>query len=161
MKEIKLDKGLFAQVDDKDFDYLNQFKWHASNEYSSYYAVRTATTEGKRTTIRMARVIMGLTDPRLTAEHEDRNGLNNQSYNLRVATNQQNSINQVGVNKTSQFKGVFYDKARGKYMAQIKINYRSTFIGRYQSEMEAAKAYDKKAKEVFGEFAYLNFLEVL
>ena len=160
-KLIRLDKGLFAQVDEEDFEYLNQFRWHAAYGYSCYYAVRTVRAKGKRATVGMARVILGLTDPKLAAEHEDRNGLNNRRYNLRIATNQENSINQVGCNKTSQYKGVHYDKERGKYIAQIKINYKTTHLGRYSNEMDAAKAYDKKAKEVFGEFAYLNFLEVI
>jgi hypothetical protein len=157
MKEINLTRGFKTQVDDLDYPELNQWKWRVEISEWGIYAVRTDYSNGEKKNIRMNRVILGLTDPKIQGEHKDRNGLNNQRSNLRPATNQQNSINQVGCNKSSQYKGVFFDKSRGKFAAQIKINYKSTFIGRFISEIEAALAYDKKAKEVFGEFAYLNF----
>jgi len=156
-KLIRLTLGLFAIVDLSDFERLNKYKWHAVYRYNTYYAERTIKIDGKRKTEKMSRIILGLTDPKIQGDHIDRNGLNNQRSNLRPATNQQNSINQVGCNKSSKFKGVFFDKERNKFMSQIKINYKSTFIGRFDSEIDAVKSYDKKAKKIFGEFAYLNF----
>jgi len=156
MKEINLTRGYKTQVDDSDYDWLNQWKWRVEVSKWSIYAVRTDYSNGKKN-VRMARLILNIIDPKMQAEHIDRNGLNNQRSNLRIATNQQNSINQVGCNKTSKYKGVHYNKKRHYFCAQIKVNYRSTHIGNFKSEIEAAMAYDKKAKELFGEFAYLNF----
>lgn len=157
MKEIKLSKGLKTRVDDCDFENLNQFKWRASKEFNTYYAVRVIKIGNRRHTIRMHIEIMGVFDCKLMIDHEDRDGLNNQRYNLRPATNQQNSRNQAGVNKSSKYKGVFFSKSKCKYSAQIKIDYKSKHIGYFINEEEAARAYDAKARELFGEFAYLNF----
>src|ERR1035437_2667576 len=156
MKEINLTQGFKTQVDDLDYHWLNQWKWRVALTQWGNYAVRTDYSNGKKN-ISMHRVILGLTNPKVQGEHRDRNGLNNQRSNLRPANNQQNSINQVGCNKTSKYKGVFFDKERNKFAAQIKVNYKSTFIGLFISEIDAAIAYDKRAKELFGEFAYLNF----
>ena len=156
MKEINLTQGFKTQVDDSDYEWLNQWKWRIEISKWGKYAVRTDYSNGKKN-IKMSRVILGLTDPKIQSEHKDRNGLNNQRRNLRTATNQQNSINQIGCNKSSQYKGVYFDKERKKFASQIKVNYKSTFIGRFNSEVEAAKAYDMRARELFGEFAYLNF----
>jgi predicted RNA-binding protein with PUA domain len=57
---------------------------------------------------------------------------------------------------TSAFKGVCYDKERGRYRAQIKANGRRRLIGRFATEREAAKAYNEEAAKHFGEFAVLN-----
>ncbi len=155
MKEINLTQGFKTQIDDSDFIWLNQWKWRVEITKWGIYAVRTDYRNGKKN-IRMSRVILGLTDPKIQSEHKDRNGLNNQRSNLRLATNQQNSINQVGCNKSSKYKGVYYNKEKRMFSAQIKINYKSTHIGYFKNEIEAAKAYDKRAKEIFGEYAYLN-----
>ena len=91
-------------------------------------------------------------------DHWDRNGLNNQKVNLRPCTGQQNSFNRgKRTGCTSKFKGVHFNKERKKYMLQISVNRRQTYLGLFNSEIEAAKAYDVKALELFGEFAYLNF----
>lgn len=156
LKEIELTRGYKAQVDDADYEWLNQWKWRSEIGYNTVYAVRTDYSNGKKN-LRMNRLILAITDLNIQVDHRDRNGLNNQRDNLRIATNQQNSINQVGCNKTSRYKGVFRDNTKKRFCAQIKVNYKSTHIGTFNSEIEAAMAYDRKAKELFGEFAYLNF----
>jgi hypothetical protein len=156
MKLIRLTQGQFAQVDDADYDWLNQWKWRAKKSTNTYYAVRTDYSNGKKT-VGMGRVMLGLTDSEVDAEHRDRNGLNNQRLNLRPATCQQNGINKSGYSKSSQYKGVYYNKERRMFSAQIKYNYKSRHIGHFKSEIDAARAYDRKALELFGEFAYLNF----
>lgn len=74
--------------------------------------------------------------------------------NVRIVTNLQNQFNRGPRDGTSKYKGV--SKSKGKWIAQIGMNCRTIPIGRYSSEEEAAKAYNKKAKELFGEYAYLN-----
>ena len=61
----------------------------------------------------------------------------------------------------SKYKGVYWHKKDKRWQAQIGENKKRTYIGSYTNEMDAARAYDKKAKELHGEFARLNFPEVL
>lgn len=156
-KLIRLTYGQFAIVDLIDFERVNKFIWYAEKGYNTFYGSRVIRVNGKRGTQKLHRFILGITDKTIQIDHKDRNGLNNQRSNLRIATNQQNSINQIGCDKTSKYKGVYLNKSKRKYSAQIKVDYRSMHIGHFDSEIEAAMAYDRKAKELFGEFAYLNF----
>src|SRR2546425_1516194 len=98
------------------------------------------------------------TDPAVQVDHEDRDGLNNRRYNLRVAThddNQRNRSCQKRNNRTSQYKGVCLEK--GKWRVRIRVNGKNIEIGRFDSELQAALAYDKAAREHYGEFACCNF----
>lgn len=159
MKEIKLNQwkknrpGLVALVDDEDFESLNQYKWHAhKNKKSGYYAVR-ATPNGA---IKMHRQILGLTDPKIFGEHGDRNGLNNQRNNLRIATNAQNCANtKANKNGTkSGYKGV--NNYKGKWIAKIGVHGSRLYLGSFDSKIKAAEAYNTAALLFFGKFARLN-----
>lgn len=162
MKQIPLSQGLFALVDDEDFEYLNQFKWSARKSKNTYYALRNSCGRNnkKRFIIFMHRIVLGLNDLQIKGDHVDGNGLNNQRYNLRPSTNAENARNaKPNKNKSSKYKGVslkkdHYDK---KWSARITFDRKQINIGYFKDEIEAAKAYDKKAKKLFGEFAYLNF----
>lgn len=154
MKTIPLTQGLFALVDDEDFEYLNQWKWYAARQWNTYYAFRQDYSSGKPKTIRMHREVMG-EDPR-NIDHRDGDGLNNQKCNLRYCTHSQNHQNRKHHRNTSSiYKGVSltYNKWRAQIMNQGKVAY----IGLFYTEEEAALAYDTKAKELFGEFARPNF----
>lgn len=162
MKEIKLTQGKFTQVDDEDYDYLKQFKWIATNPGGNiYYAVRKQKMEnGKRgRNIRMHREILGITDPRINGDHKDHNGLNNQRYNLRVATPAQNRANSRPVkNSSSKYLGVYWNKAARKWRAKIKKDYKGIYLGSFTNEIDAAKAYNDAAIKFHGEFANLNII---
>ncbi len=94
----------------------------------------------------------------LVVDHIDGNGLNNRKSNLRVCTQGQNSLNsRPRRNCSSRYKGVSFYKRDKIWQAQIFYNFRTINIGRFDDEVEAALAYDRKAEELFGEFAYLNF----
>jgi hypothetical protein len=154
MKLIKLTKGEFAIVDDQDFEWLNQCKW----QYCHGYACRKL---GK-TTISMQRFIM-VTPKGLETDHVNGNKLDNRRTNLRICTHQENHRNtSKQSNNKSGYKGVswHYDKRKnwGKWKVAITVNKRKIFIGYFSNKLEAAKAYDCKAKELFGDFARLNFL---
>ena len=97
----------------------------------------------------------------LQVDHINGNRLDNRKENLRLATPQQNQMNRKSHrNSTSKYKGVSWDKSRNKWRALIMIDNKYKHIGRYQDEREAALAYDKAARELFGEYAHLNFEEI-
>ena len=112
MKEIKLTQGKVALVDDEDFDFLNQWKWCAHKDGNNFYAVRVDYSNGRanKKFLSMHRVLLGLTDPKIFPDHKDGDGLNNQRYNLRIATPSQNVINSKtsGKDKTSIYRGVSF-----------------------------------------------------
>lgn len=91
-------------------------------------------------------------------DHINRNPLDNRKINLRAATRSQNGMNRsMQRNNTSGFRGTCWDKQKQKWWAQIKINGRTKRLGYFDDILDAAKAYDKAAAELFGEFAVLNF----
>ena len=155
MKEIQLSRGMVALVDDEDFESLNQYKWHALQHRNTFYASRYSRVDSKQKYIRMHGEIMNGSG----IDHIDHNGLNNQKSNLRFCTNSENAMNRIKMRNTSSiYKGVTFHKPNKKWMAQIKINGNKTHIGMFTSEIEAAKAYNAKAIELFLEFANLNII---
>jgi len=89
-------------------------------------------------------------------DHIDRNKLNNHISNLRWATKSENQANRSNV--TRNYKGIYCKNKckRKKWVAQIRLNRKAYYLGTFKSEIEAALAYNKKAKEFFGEFALIN-----
>jgi len=147
---------MVALVDDEDFVELNEFKWYALKMRNNYYAVRSEYTFPRKT-ILMHRVILKA-DPTRQVDHKDHNGLNNQRENIRLCSSAQNQMNQRRQNNTSsQFKGVYWCKFSKKWAGQVRYQGKHIFLGRFGNEKTAAYAYDKKAKELFGEFAQSNF----
>lgn len=153
MKEIPLTQGKVALVDDEDYDWLNQWKWYAAKTPTTYYATRGYFKQGKRHGVVMHRLILNVPSG-LGTDHKDRNGLNNQRSNLRIATIRQNSRNRKR-NNGKRYIGVFFKS--GKYEASLTTDCKTYYLGRFVSEIEAAKAYDEMAKKMYGEFANLNF----
>lgn len=139
-------------VDDHWFEYLNQFNWSVTKGGNSFYARRNIGGSF----IQMHREILGLTDPKIFGEHEDHNGLNNKEGNLRRATNSQNCANRKprGISK---YMGVCWNKKDKKWQVYVVKNSQRYYVGQFDDEVEAAKAYDKKAIELHGVFANLNF----
>jgi hypothetical protein len=154
VRRIPLTRGKFALVDARDYYRLVKFTWYASEPTkNTFYAARSRN--GKKVT--MHRVIMN-PPGHLFVDHIDRNGLNNAKNNLRLCTPAQNRCNtfssKVG---TSKYKGVNWNKRIKKWGALIQLNRKIYQLGYFSNEIDAARAYDKKAKVLHGEFAYLNF----
>ncbi len=154
VRYIALSKGKFAIVDKADYEWLSQYKWCVSIAGTKMYACRRE--DGK--TILMHRFIMNAPQD-LVVDHIDGNGLNDRRNNLRLCTPTQNRYNCRVWTGTSKYKGVYRDRKSGKWVANICYKRRCIYLGAYDSEAEAARAYDRKAVELFGEFAYLNFPE--
>lgn len=154
MQKITLTQGKIALVDDEDFDFLNQWKWFALKSNRTFYAARTA---GRKEIIYMHRFILGLIDSKKISDHIDRDGLNNQRSNLRIASKRQSGANRNSfTNSSSKFLGVSWDKKSNKWRASIKDESKNNNLGVFVNELDAAVAYNKKALEVHGEFANLN-----
>ena len=155
MKEIKLTQNKIALVDDDDFEILNQYKWCAVRvSGGSYYAARK---QGKKK-IYMHKELLKVPKNRVV-DHIDGNTLNNCMANLRECSIAENVRNQkIRSTNTTGFKGVSYYKNRNMYAARIMLNYRAHFIGLYYTPEGAARAYNQRAKELFGEYALLNIV---
>lgn len=155
MKEIILTRGMVAMVDDEDFEYLNQQKWYAAKSSKTFYARARPKKYGKH--IHMHRLILGVTEPNLFPDHRDKNGLNNQRSNLRIATRSQNNANKkpIGVSK---YLGVFYQRmaTNRPWYSRILKNGVNKYLGSFETEKQAASAYNQAAKEIHGEFANFN-----
>lgn len=158
MKEIELTQGKVALVDDEDYEWLNQWNWCAvrlpnkNNGSIHWYASRGWTRY-------MHRFILNLIGTKQRADHIDGDGLNNQRFNLRIATGAQNNMNRRNVREhSSQYKGVSWDYVNQKWMVRIKAKGYYMNLGRFVDEVEAALAYDRAAMHYFGEYANLNFI---
>lgn len=159
MKSIPLTREKFALVDDEDYDYLCKWKWQYQHNGTTGYAIRSGWDGEHKFSIRMHREIMKATDSD-DIDHKDGNGLNNCKSNLRRATKQENTFNRRKRSGcSSKYKGVCFYKDRNKWGANIWINYKQICIGRFSSEVEAALAYNEKARELFGEFAVINIVQ--
>ena len=154
IRYIALTKGKFAIVAAADYERLNRYKWTLSEANGTCYARRQ--TRGR--TILMHREVMHAPDG-MMVDHIDRNGLNNHPRNLRLCTARQNAYNSISAHGTSQYKGVSWDIAAGKWRATINCQGQHYHLGLFDTEIEAARAYDQKARELFGQYAYLNFPE--
>lgn len=141
---IQLTQGKIAIIDPEDFELVDEYIWHTDR--------RGYARSGKN--IKIHRLIMGVREG-FEIDHVNRDGLDNRRSNLRWATLSQNRANTGRAAGVCGYRGVRRDKK--KFMAQIGINGKSTSLGNFATAEEAAKAYDTKAIELFGEFAQLNF----
>ncbi len=160
MKLIPLTRGKVATVSDEDFEWLSSYKWRATRPTPTgierWYAVHTVHNGA---TIYMHREIMQrMGFPKtFICDHKDSDGLNNQRENLRpcsAAQNVQNRRKQSGL--SSRFKGVYWHKRDSKWMARVQHNRKQVWLGYFDDEQSAAKAYDQAARKRFGQFARLN-----
>lgn len=157
MKLIPLTLGLFTQVDDEDYDYLNQWKWHAHPNHNCCYAVRTIfDSNGKKKNIRMHREILKPQEGE-QIDHKDHNGLNNTRENLRIANYSTNGANNRQKPGRSGYRGVSF--VRNLIRARIHVLGKEIALGIHGTLIQAAEAYDLAALKYFGEFAMLNFPE--
>lgn len=161
MKEVILTRGQVALVSDEDYEMVNQFKWCAHLVKGVYYAERGIwdSANKKVINVKMHRFIMNVTDSKTEVDHQDRNTLNNQRNNLRVATRSQNTSNKTSAkNSSSIFVGVGWHKGHEKWQAKIWKTDKRHHLGYFENEIDAALAYNNAARKLHGEFANLNII---
>lgn len=136
---------------DKEFAWLDKYKWLLSNGYAKTTTERRGITKG------MHRFVLG-DKANYEIDHINNDKLDNRSANLRHCTHHQNTLNQAGKrNNPIGFKGITFHKKAQKFTAQIIYKGSSYYLGLHKTAEEAAIAYDIKAKELHGEYAKLNF----
>lgn len=154
-RRIPLSSGQFALVDPIDFRRVMKFKWSYSKSAQDEQGYACTWAGGKK--IYLHRFITDAPKG-MEVDHEDGDRLNNCRGNLRVATRKQNAANASRWRrpKHSRFKGVSRDRG-GRWFAQIMKDGKNNHLGVFDSEEQAARAYDAAARELFGDFARTNF----
>jgi hypothetical protein len=155
MHEIPLTQGLFALVDDADFERVSQHRWHAVRHKHTFYASAIANNRS----IYLHRFICDDIEKPFVVDHKNRNGLDNRRCNLRKATQSQNMANSPRAFGKYGYRGISSDKARGRYKAICGDRLCGTISrGKWRNTVEeAAHDYDSLAVSKYGEFAILNF----
>lgn len=154
MKLIPLTQGQFAKVDDDDFEWLMTYKWYAKKVKSGYFY---AYTKRNKKIFSMHRLIMNTTDKCVFVDHKLHDTLDNRKSELRIATRSQNGVNKKQkMDGANRFVGV-HKVARSKtFRVMAYKDNKQFYVGSFNDEVEAALAYNEKAKELHGEFAFLN-----
>lgn len=148
-KFIPVSKDYYAIVDSCDYEEVNLTNWSLSNGYavSSLYGG-------------MHRFIMGLNrHENMEVDHKNHNKLDNRKENLRICTRNENEYNKKPHGKSSQYKGVHRTGRAVLFTSKITKDGISYKVGTFANEVDAALAYNQKAIELFGEFAFLNKIE--
>lgn len=176
MKKIKLACGKFTLVDD-EFEYLfEKYTWRSYFDGWNWYVRRHTTINKKSITILLHREILCVNDKKVIVDHKDGDGLNNQKNNLRECSHSENRKNRHNKNdkNTSMYLGVSLKTTKYKYKtkngdervsiskrweARIQHSKKQICIGLFDSEIDAALAYNKKAIEFHKEFANLNIIK--
>ncbi len=163
LRSIPLTKGFSALVDEADYELLSAHSWRALVRTNNVYAVRWERGSeippgGVRRMIYMHRGVLGLKpDDEAHVDHVNRDGLDNRRANLRTCSRGENLANAPAKGGRSRFKGLYFRKDTGRWVARLGADGRVRFLGSFESEVDAAMAYDQAALEQWGEFALLNF----
>lgn len=150
-RSIPLTRGLEAIVDAADYERLAAVKWYAQPAHSGHYAKRHVQSGGVRQDVYMHRVVLGVDQ---TVDHINGNRLDNRRANLRVCDPAQNAWNRAGRGALG-FKGISPNGSGWK--AEIRARGKPRYLGSFRTPEDAARAYDKAAAELHGDFASLNF----
>jgi len=158
---VPLTWNQYAIIDLEDIERVGKYNWHAKKRLT-YYAYRVAccgrdiNNKQIREGILLHRYILDILDSEMQVDHRNGNGIDNRKRNLRICTNSENSRNRRKIGGVSKFKGIHWDRGHNKWHAQITTNKKVIHLGRFGSEIEAAKVYDVAALKYHKEFAATN-----
>lgn len=148
----------YILVDDEDYELVSQYKWSAPYTCNGQFLYAQTKINGKY--VMMHHAIIGMSTEGLVVDHINGNKIDNRRCNLRYATRSQNAANSIRNIKAYPSKVSKYTGVRnyfGDITACVRFNGKVIRLGKFKTEEEAAKAYDDKAFELWGEFAKLNF----
>ena len=148
-------------VDDEDADFVLSRKWHLRIDANGTHYVQTGFRyRGEKQSVMLHHCIIGMIKGMLT-DHKNGNTLDNRRENLRFATYSQNGCNRKKQNRetSSHFKGVSWCSTKRRWKSCIHVNGKKYWVGSFHNELDAAKAWNIKARELHGEFARLNPIE--
>ena len=152
---LHLTQGKACLIDADQYDQVSQYIWHVTTHG---YVARKFGENGKLKQEYLHRRLMGNPDG-MIIDHADINPLNNCLKNLRICTRAQNNQNRAAMK--GNYKGVHFSKDSKRWVAQIRESGITKHLGSFRTEIEGALAWDKEAKRINGEFAYLNFPDVV
>jgi len=155
----------YAKVDPEDYKSLRKYTFIARKGRNCFYAqiLKPGVKAGKKLPMHMHQVILEVPNG-MVVDHINNDGMDNRSANLRAATKAQNSRNRKKFlksdgSKQSIYKGVSWHKKTDKWMAAITFNTKQIYLGLFDNDIDAAKAYDEASKKYHGKFGRLNFPE--
>lgn len=155
---IPLTQGQVAIIDSVDIPLVENHNWYAHKPKHVYYAHRYIKINGKDTVLKMHRLISGANEDEVV-DHINGIGIDNRRKNLRKCSQHQNIFNSSPHHDTSsKYRGVSWNKINNKWKAQIQFKEKKYSLGHWDTEEEAALAYNTKARELFGEYAFQNVL---
>jgi hypothetical protein len=150
---VFLNNGKSFIFDFEDLELIKNYTWHLNKGYP-----QTCIKINDKTTTKRLHQFLINTKSGEVVDHINGDTLDNRRSNLRIANYQQNAANSRKQNKrihSSNFKGVTFAKRDNKWLGRITFN-GITKRKYFDTEIEAAKFYNKYALEYFGEFAKLN-----
>ena len=147
---IPLTKGKLAIIDKEELEKIKDFKWVTRGPEG--YAISRCKNSGK--IVRMHRIIMGVTNPKLDVDHINHDTLDNRKQNLRVCKHHKNCANKRTDRNSTGITGVGKRKGLNKYNAYITVKKKNIHLGYFHELSDAIKARKKAEIKYFGEFRY-------
>ena len=155
LEKLSLNKGRFTVlIDSEDLERVSSRRWYVAG---NGYVYSQTMIEGVKHIMLLHRFIMNC-PKECVVDHKDHNPLNNSKVNLRICSRRQNGQNcRIDrKNNTSGYRGVYWNARRSKWQVGVKINGRCATVGYFDCKEAAARHFNKKAQELYGEFAVLN-----
>lgn len=135
----------------EDYDLIKDYCWNIDKD--GYVVSSLIKSDGNKSTVKFHRIVTNCPEG-MVVDHKYHNNNDNRKENLRICTNAQNGMNsKIKSNNTSGITGVSFDKRNKKWMAHIGINYKTIFLGYFDSIDDATKARKGAEKKYFGEYA--------
>lgn len=157
---IPLTKGYEAICDIQDYEIVVTRNWIVKiDKHTCYAYTRLRNSEFNGIESRNKKMHQFIIPDAIKRDHKNHNGLDNQRCNLRPCSNSQNAFNmKISLRGSSIYKGVYFENYTQKWRAEVGANNKVYKLGRFDLEIDAALAYNKKASELHGEFANLNII---